>query len=151
MLRISQVLHVRLSISWTIWSFLDVWSSSMDNFIIVHGRFHCSWVIFSSMNIFLILGWFLILLALWVLDDTFGRIGDKLIFHYSIRMHIDISIWLKLFQYTNHNDFWQLPNSWQFQQKPAQHILGLEVKYFLIKLVLNLTGMCSTNKLELLY
>ena len=76
------IVHERYSHPWTSFSSLDdSWS-----YLLIHGRFHCSWAIFSSMNIFLILGWFLIVFALWVLDDTFGRIGGKLIFRYPIKI-----------------------------------------------------------------
>jgi len=49
-----------------------------------HGWFGHSWMFYhrpwttslSSMDILLIHGWLLILLALWVLNETFGWIGD---------------------------------------------------------------------------
>ena len=65
----------------TIWSSLDIWWSSIDD---LHGRAYRPWetsLIKSSIIVhgtfFLLLGWFLVHLALLALDDTFGRTGVR--------------------------------------------------------------------------
>ena len=49
--------------------------------LFVQERYYRSW------TSFLVLGWFLILLALLALDDPYGRIGVGPIFHYPIRVN----------------------------------------------------------------
>ena len=55
------------------------WTSllSMGDFI-DQEQYYCPW------TFFLLLGWFLVQLALLALDDTFGRTGVGLIFHFPI-------------------------------------------------------------------
>ena len=76
--------------------------------IIIHGRL--SWTSLSSMGdfivqeqyyrpwtSFLLLGWFLILLALLALDDPFRRTGVGLIFHFPINIYIYMCVYVCMY------------------------------------------------------
>ena len=65
--------HLIIVHGWPLWTSL----SSIGDFIAQEKYYH-PW------TSFLLLGWFLILLALLALDDTFGRTGVGLIFHFPI-------------------------------------------------------------------